>query len=113
MTFLAARALGQPLWRAGPRACVVSTCVPRHPRTDRSITDFTQRIMGGFIVGIDGGRGPVATGTLTRLGRHRSSSMRAMTCGLLSRRFARQMNDYCPKSSLRRCKMIYTVTIGM
>jgi hypothetical protein len=66
VTFLAARAPGQPRWRAGPRACVVSTCVPRHPRTDRLTTDFTQRIMGGFIVGIDGGRGPVATGALTQ-----------------------------------------------
>ena len=42
--------------------------VPRHPRTDRLITELKQRIMGRFIVGIDGGGGPVATGALTRPG---------------------------------------------
>ena len=43
-------------------------CVPRHPRTDRLITELKQRIMGEFIIGIDGGGGPVATGALTRPG---------------------------------------------
>jgi hypothetical protein len=81
--------------------------------TDRLMTDFTQRIMGGLIVGIDGGRGPVATGALTRLGAAPSPRRCLMTYSLLYRLISRQMNDFCPKSSPRRCEVFYTATIGM
>jgi hypothetical protein len=49
--------------------------------------------MGGLIVGIDGGRGPVATGALIRARGGTASRTAVTICGLFSRHIPEQVND--------------------
>jgi hypothetical protein len=56
---------------------------------------------------------PVAAGAMARPQGVTVLANGVMTSGLLARHISGQMNDYCPYSSLRRCEMFYTATMGM